>query len=43
MNKEKNLPKKKVHSLSHFKKSKNEIYDFYSEWEKFQKVIQPAS
>ena len=43
MDKDKSLPKKKVYSLSHLKKSKNEINDFYSEWEKFQKVIQPAS
>ena len=44
MNKNKSLPKKKVYnSLSYLKKSKNEINDFYSEWEKFQTVIQPAS
>ncbi len=43
MKKDKSLLKKKVYSLSYLKKSKNEINDFYSEWEKFQKVIQPAS
>ena len=43
MKKDKRLLKKKVYSLSYLKKSKNEINDFYSEWEKFQKVIQPAS
>ena len=34
---------KKLDSFSFLKKSKNEINDFYLEWEKFQKVIQPAS
>jgi len=43
MKKDKILLKKKVYELSYLKKSKNEINDFYSEWEKFQKVIQPAS
>jgi hypothetical protein len=43
MNKNKSLPKEKVYSFSYVKKSKNEINDFYSEWEKFQKVVQPAS
>ncbi len=43
MKKDKRLLKKKVYDLSYLKKSKNEINDFYSEWEKFQKVIQPAS
>ena len=43
MNKDKSLPKKKVYNFSYLKKSKNEINDFYSEWEKLQKVIQPAS
>ena len=43
MKKDKILLKKKVYDLSYLKKSKNEINDFYSEWEKFQKVIQPAS
>ncbi len=43
MKKDKSLPEKKVYDLSYLKKSKNEINDFYSEWEKFQKVIQPAS
>ena len=43
MEKVKRVLKKKVYDLSYLKKSKNEINDFYSEWEKFQKVIQPAS
>ena len=43
MKKDKILLKKKVYELSYLKKSKNEINDFYYEWEKFQKVIQPAS
>ena len=43
MKKDKILLKKKVYELSYLKKSKNEINDFYLEWEKFQKVIQPAS
>lgn len=43
MKKDKRLLKKKVYDLSYLKKSKNEINDFYSEWEKFQKAIQPAS
>ena len=43
MKKDKILLKKKVYDLSYLKKSKNDINDFYSEWEKFQKVIQPAS
>ena len=43
MTKDKSLLKKKVYKFSYLKKSKNEINDFYSEWEKFQKVIQPAS
>ena len=38
MNKNKSLPKEKVYSFSYVKKSKNEINDFYSEWEKFQKI-----
>ena len=43
MKKVKRVLKKKIYDLSYLKKSKNEINDFYSEWEKFQKVIQPAS
>lgn len=38
MNKDKNSSKKKVHIFSYLKKSRNEINDFYSEWEKFQKI-----
>ena len=43
MNKDKSLPTKKVYVLSHLKKTENDINDFYSEWEKFQEVIQTAS
>ena len=44
MNKDKNsLKKKKVHIFSYLKKSKNEINDFYSEWEKFQEIIKKVS
>ena len=43
MKKVKRVLKKKVYDLSYLKKSKNEINDFYLEWEKFQIVIQPAS
>ena len=43
MKKLKNNKKKNCMSFSYTKKSKNEIINFYSEWEKFQKVIQPAS
>ena len=43
MKKVRRVLKKKIYDLSYLKKSKNEINDFYSEWEKFQKVIQPAS
>ena len=43
MKKLKKIKKKKLYSFSYTKKSKNEIINFYSEWEKFQKVIQPAS
>ena len=43
MTKDKSLLKKKVYKFSYLKKSKNEINDFYSEWEKFQKVIQLSS
>ena len=32
-----------VFLFKNLKQSKNEINDFYSEWEKFQKAIQPAS
>jgi len=38
MNKDEISQKKKVHIFSYLKKSKNEINDFYSEWERFQKI-----
>ena len=43
MKKLKKIKKNNLYSFSYIKKSKNEIINFYSEWEKFQKVIQPAS
>ena len=34
---------KKLDSFSFLKKSKNDINDFYNEWEKFQKIIKPTN
>jgi|GEM_PF-5063325 len=38
MKEKKKMKEKKLYNQSYLKKSKNEINDFYSEWERFQKI-----
>jgi len=35
--------KKKLYSFRYLKKSKNDLNDFYNEWERFQKITRTVS
>jgi hypothetical protein len=39
----KKIKKNNVYSFSYLKKTKNDINDFYYEWERFQKIIKTNS